>query len=313
MILTDISLTLSFTNFDMKLFAPEYYKSFKCIADKCRHSCCIGWEIDIDPDTEEVYKALEDGYGEKILKSIDFDGTPHFSLTENERCPHLDSNGLCRIICELGEDYLCDICREHPRFYNYTSRGLEVGIGMSCEEACRIILDSEDFGIVELEDDREEYSSEDFDAVVFRDRVYSILKEPLPYEKRLERICREFSLSLAVLSDGEWRDVIDTLEYLYPSHRQLFSAYSSCPETDGKYEKQLERALAYFVFRHCDSAIDYDGFRARLGFALFCERLLSSLISTGADVYESARIISEELEYSEDNTWDVVNLFNTAL
>ena len=313
MILTDISLTLSFTNFDMKLFAPEYYKSFKCIADKCRHSCCIGWEIDIDPDTEEVYKALGDGYGEKILKSIDFDGTPHFSLAENERCPHLDSNGLCRIICELGEDYLCDICREHPRFYNYTSRGLEVGIGMSCEEACRIILDSEDFGIVELEDDGEDYTFEDFDAVLLRDRIYAILSDDIPYAERLQRIYTEFSVSPSQLSDDEWRHVIDSLEYLNESHRELLRIYSSDILTCEKYEKPLERALAYFVFRHCSGACDYEKFISSLGFALFCERLLASLCSMGGDVFEYARILSEELEYSEDNTWDVVNLFNTAL
>ena len=37
----------------MKLYAPEYYKQFQCIADKCTHSCCIGWEIDIDEITDE--------------------------------------------------------------------------------------------------------------------------------------------------------------------------------------------------------------------------------------------------------------------
>ena len=298
----------------MKLFAPEYYKSFRCIADKCRHSCCIGWEIDIDPDTVDVYKALKNGYGGEILKSIDFDNTPHFRLAENERCPHLASNGLCRIICELGDEYLCDICREHPRFYNYTSNGLEVGVGMSCEEACRIILTSEGYRVVELEDDGEDYTPDDFDAVSYRDRVYSILSESAPYKDRLQMLYEEFSVSPSQLSDDEWRSVIDSLEYLNESHRDLFRFYSSDTVTDEKYEKYLERALAYFVFRHCGSALDYDGFRASLGFALFCERLLSSLASTGADdIYGLARIISEELEYSEDNTWDIVNLFNTAL
>ena len=27
---------------------PDYYKEFQCIADQCEHSCCIGWEIDVD-------------------------------------------------------------------------------------------------------------------------------------------------------------------------------------------------------------------------------------------------------------------------
>ena len=32
----------------MQIIVPDYYKEFSCIADHCRHSCCIGWEIDID-------------------------------------------------------------------------------------------------------------------------------------------------------------------------------------------------------------------------------------------------------------------------
>ena len=35
----------------MKIFAPDYYRDFKCSAGNCKHSCCIGWEIDIDEDT----------------------------------------------------------------------------------------------------------------------------------------------------------------------------------------------------------------------------------------------------------------------
>ena len=46
---------------------PNYYDKFKCIADKCRHSCCIGWEIDIDDDTMELYNSIGD---ENILKNI---------------------------------------------------------------------------------------------------------------------------------------------------------------------------------------------------------------------------------------------------
>ena len=124
----------------MKLFAPKYYKEFKCIADKCEHSCCIGWEIDIDNTTLEKYKNLKHGYGAHIIDSISMDDTPHFKLAACERCPHLDEQGLCKIIKEVGEDFLCDICREHPRFYNFTCVA-EVGLGMSCREApnnCRM-------------------------------------------------------------------------------------------------------------------------------------------------------------------------------
>ena len=55
----------------MKLFAPEYYNKFVCIADKCAHSCCVGWEIDVDDVTAEKYNLLGGAYAEKIRESID--------------------------------------------------------------------------------------------------------------------------------------------------------------------------------------------------------------------------------------------------
>ena len=127
----------------MKLFAPKYYKDFKCVADKCTHSCCIGWEIDIDEITLKKYESLSEGYGKEIINTVENGETAHFKLCEDEKCPHLDCKGLCKIISEVGEEYLCDICREHPRFYNDTARGKFVGLGMACEEAARIILESD--------------------------------------------------------------------------------------------------------------------------------------------------------------------------
>ena len=34
----------------MKITAPDYYSQFKCIADQCRHTCCVGWEIEVDDE-----------------------------------------------------------------------------------------------------------------------------------------------------------------------------------------------------------------------------------------------------------------------
>ena len=127
----------------MKLYAPKYYGDFSCIASRCRHNCCIGWEIDVDARSMARYKAFSSGYGASIPNSIDqASEEPHFKLAEGERCPHLNDCGLCNIILQCGEEYLCDICREHPRFYHNTSRGKEVGVGMACEEACRLIREN---------------------------------------------------------------------------------------------------------------------------------------------------------------------------
>ena len=42
----------------MDYIYPEYYKEFKCIADKCPDTCCAGWKIMIDDKSLEKYRQL---------------------------------------------------------------------------------------------------------------------------------------------------------------------------------------------------------------------------------------------------------------
>lgn len=286
----------------MKLYAPKYYKDFVCIADKCRHSCCIGWEIDIDDKTAKKYAALKDGYGKIIKESVDFEDTPHFKLKENDRCPHLSESGLCNIILNLGDSCLCDICREHPRFYNYTSRGKEVGLGMSCEAAARIILNSDEYTeMIELGKVNGEPEPSEIDTIALREKIYSLLSDDsVPYTEKLQTIYGAFGVSPSVHTDAEWCEILDSLEYLDEAHKELFAKYSSDISTPRQLEKPLSRALAYFIYRHTSEAYDEADFIVSLGFCLFAERLIASIASD--NVEESARIISEELEYSEENT-----------
>ena len=293
----------------MKLYAPKYYKDFKCTADRCTHSCCIGWEIDVDSDTRAKYDVLPHPYGKTIRESIE-DG--HFKLCSDERCPHLDEKGLCKIILEVGEDALCDICREHPRFYNETPYGMEAGLGMCCEEAARLILSAEDYReLAETDELCGECDTELFDVREFRKKIFSILHDTaLPYNERLENISREYNISPACHSDCEWKDLTSSLEYLDETHKDMFSVYSSSTDTP-THEKELERALAYFVYRHCTEVCDTEELYASLGFALFCERLLASLVRAypNESIITLARIVSEEIEYSEDNTYEIKNMF----
>ena len=289
----------------MKLYAPEYYKKFKCIADRCPHSCCVGWEIDIDAVTLKKYKSLTAGYGAVIADSISTEDTPHFKLCDGDRCPHLDERGLCRIILGVGEDYLCDICREHPRFYNFTSVA-EVGVGMSCPEAARIILSSPDYAVFEeIGNVSAEADDVEFDGRAERDKIYALLRNAsADYTARLGAIYRQYSIDAG--DDAAWLEIIDSLEYLDEKHQNLFMNYSSRRRPDG-VDQYSERFLAYFVYRHVTEALDAEDFQARLAFCLFCERLFASLIChTGADslqdVADLAVIISEEIEYSDENT-----------
>ncbi len=294
----------------MKLYAPTYYTDFSCIADKCSHSCCVGWEIDVDPATLTVYEGLTGGYSERIKESIDFSGdTPHFRLSHGDRCPHLDGRGLCRIISNFGESYLCDICREHPRFYNPTSAGLEVGLGMACEEAARVILSSDGYAsLVALGDVEGEADVSDFDALPYRARIFDILQDPdMTFSQKEQVLSHALGVSLTCRTNDKWRTLLDSLEYLDEGHRVLFEAYDSSTTVAPVTQPYFERALAYFVYRHVTSAFDLEDLRASLGFGLFCVTLAASVAaarradSLGA-LAEIFRVISEELEYSEENT-----------
>lgn len=295
----------------MTLYAPVYYQEFACIANRCRHSCCIGWEIDVDPDTHAFYQTLQGDYAKEIRDSIDADDQPHFVLTAHDRCPHLDEHGLCRIIKAYTKDALCEICREHPRFYHDTPHGKEVGLGLCCEEACRIVLGSDHFAdMIELEDLEGEPDCQAFDATPLRAQVFALLANAsMPYSQKLHEICNMFDVTPAVLSDSEWKSILGGLEYLDVAHLALFSCYDASLASPAYAEAILTRALAYFVYRHCSPSDDQIDFCENLGLALFLERLLCSMICAGHDPYDAARILSEELEYSEDNTDTIRSVF----
>lgn len=167
----------------MKLRAPMYYRDFKCIADKCKHSCCLaGWEIDIDDKTAEFYKSVNGDFGNKLQNNIKSEdsGTRHFVLNKDGSCPFLNKCGLCDIYINLGEDKLCQICTDHPRFYEWFDGVKEAGIGLCCEEAARIILSQSDkFSTYEIDipdEDCDEYDDEIYEYLCkCRDKIIEYL------------------------------------------------------------------------------------------------------------------------------------------
>jgi lysine-N-methylase len=129
----------------MKVTIPEYYKKFHCTADKCRHNCCEGgWLIELGDDTVRAYEKLEGAFGEELRSSLmkDEQGSWCFRLKDG-RCPHLNADGLCRVCMELGEKGMGVVCREFPRFSLYLGNEKEMGVGLGCEEAARLLLEND--------------------------------------------------------------------------------------------------------------------------------------------------------------------------
>lgn len=121
---------------------PSYYDKFRCIADKCQDSCCIGWEIDIDEDTADYYRSVEGSFGKKLKEHMVTDEEPvtHFTLRENGWCPFLNEHKLCDICIELGEEALSEVCTEFPRFTMEYENVREKVLSLSCEEVGRLVF-----------------------------------------------------------------------------------------------------------------------------------------------------------------------------
>ena len=291
----------------MKLFAPAYYKNFKCAAHRCTHSCCVGWEIDVDLATLSAYRRLSHPIGGDIRASIATgeDGA-HFCLNPDGKCPHLDERGLCRIILALGEEALPEICREHPRFYNHVNGRLECGVGISCEVAAELVLSSDSYAtFTEIEEVFCECElPADFDVVAAREAIFVILSDrSLPYARREALIKDECHVSLA-LSREERAALLSELEYLDPAHESALSAAFFAPVggDTGESERLFERLLAYFIYRHASAAKTRRDFDVLVGVALLLVRLFAAILSRSELTPVSAAVLlSEELEYSEDN------------
>lgn len=298
----------------MQKVYPDYYKEFRCIAGECKNSCCIGWEIDIDEESLRRFEQTEGAFGERLRENISYEETPHFILGENERCPFLNADNLCDMILELGEDSICGICREHPRFYNELPGRIEAGLGLCCEEAARIILGKTDKTKLEISGEPE---VED-EIIILRDEVISLLQErDKTIDSRCENVLALCGINLSESSIVEWTDFFLSLERMDEAWTRVLlflkenaECVGSAPKLMVEHECEYEQLLVYLIYRHFANAPDLEEAALRAAFAVICFRAVRAvgaavLIKNGAFALEDnillCRLMSAELEYSDDN------------
>lgn len=300
----------------MKTIVPNYYEKFHCIADKCNHSCCIGWEIDIDDTTLAQYKKIKTDFGKKLNNNIIFnDDCAYFKLTDKERCPFLNENNLCEIILNLGENSLCQICNDHPRFKNFFGDRIEIGLGLTCEEVSRIIVnESESFELVEI-DDTDEISTIYEDETEFfsiRNEIFHIINNERDFNSIIEKLLDKSNIKLPQKSICEWVDIYAKLEMLDNNWGVLLNELKSQEDTlfslPQDNNNALKNLLIYFIYRHLSESI-YDGkFEGRLLFAILSCYIISALCNETHKIEEIARMYSSEIEYSDENLTTLITL-----
>lgn len=307
----------------MKLIAPSYYPAFRCIADQCRHSCCIGWEIDIDAESLEKYASLPGELGEEVRTNIiTEDGCAHFRLAEHDRCPFLNSDGLCRMILGFGEDVLCQICRDHPRFYHEFSDHTEVGLGLSCEAAAHLILaQTEPLEFITLENDGANELPDEYEQYILalRRQLLGLLEdESWALEERLLNILDLCGISLPEKSGAEWAALFRSLERLDSAWDTVLDTLTQ-PEQPlaDEWDRPFINLAAYFLFRHLPAALDDGEPEAHAAFAVLSTLILRRLFAAAPrqsmdTLAELSRMYSSEIEYSPENTDALTELFRSG-
>ena len=302
----------------MKNFVPHYYNDFYCIADKCRDSCCIGWEIDIDSDTLEKYRNMSGELGKKLSENITVseDGSDCFRLSENDRCPFLNESGLCELILECGEDILCDICRMHPRFVNTYNSRCEIGLGLCCEETARLILsDNRPMEIIFSHDDEYAEELDRYEAFLFnaREHLFDIIEKAGSMESLLGTLISLQSsytmtdehLNITVSNEIDLmllKKVLPRLEPLNDEWKTVCEkvmTVKSCRYNNDELP-MYKNLLKYFLYRY------YVNFsleeKCPVETALFfLDAVILIQKATGKRFIESACLWSKESEYSEEN------------
>lgn len=283
---------------------PDFYDNFTCIADKCRHSCCLGWEIDIDDDSLRRFMAVEGEFGEYMRRNIELEPSPHFVLGKDERCPFLRGDGLCRMILTLGEDSICDICREHPRFYNELPGRLEAGLGLCCEEAARLLLAGTEH--LDLVTSGEDEGVED-ELLSLRDEIYDILRhDELSFSQREKRALELFGMAPLPFDAASLKELYLSLERLDEEWSERLNSLVPAVLEPRLSSLPYLRLAEYFIYRHFATAPDEYEAALRLQFAFLSTKLICALDSIFHDA-ESTRLYSSEIEYSDENVEKILD------
>ena len=265
---------------------PDFYQDFSCKADKCQHTCCAGWEIDIDDATVAKYQQLMGPLGDIIRQNtVEVDGTWQFRLATGDRCPFLREDGLCELIRRADESILCDICTNHPRFFVTVGDYELAGVGLSCEKSCELLL--ADTALLQLRTE----NGEELSLQELLERLSLPVSEAdLCYQTGLTSEDADFVL--ACMEKTEPIDAAWTAQ-LMQLQAERGAAIVEVPQF-------FDRIYQYILYRALEHVPQY-GLGAVLSYAQLNTDFIYLAYQLTGQLDESIRRWSEQIEYSTEN------------
>ena len=252
---------------------PVFFENFSCKADKCTDTCCAGWEVDIDSDTIDKYNMVSGNFSERLLNGIvTTGGQKCFKLDENDRCCFLENSGLCAVYSNLGKEYLCEICTEHPRFYDEYDSVTEMGLGLCCEKTCELLFACSNNELFEYDFLFEECESDIEILLSVRKTCFDIIKNSnINLRKRISELLAfaekaQYECFGEEPKDFHFDSIVDYVNFVIQNYRKTepindkwinninnLCDFSSSLQIIQGYipdSSVYEKLLSYIIYRH---------------------------------------------------------------
>lgn len=224
------------------------YDKFKCIADKCKFTCCNGWDINVDTNTYNKWKEKSElNYLLDNVRFIKSNGENSYLIKKETKgiCPLLSDEGLCNIVINHGEEYLSSTCKSFPRIENNFENVKEMTLSCSCPEVVNIISNMKEKIYIESNDELSYI--EDLGSLQIREALVNILqKEDITLENKL---ILSYNILFNILNsdDLDYEALIEFLEN-YKSEKYIkeeSNKYRSNENMDNK--KYLKEINSLFI------------------------------------------------------------------
>lgn len=289
----------------------SYLKDFCCSAGACKRSCCEKWEIDIDKKSLKKYSRCRDGFKNEIACGVDFSSKKF--KNKNDRCFFLDSDNLCRMIKEKGENYLCEVCSFYPRTKVIFKRFCEIGLSLSCETAARLILANSNFTIENLRGKNFHLKHDEKFMLKIREKLIKIIDKS------------DFNSALAALYDyvgikdtdfAFFASFFESAEYINGSIKTILGeiclskSEKNCSEQELlPFNDNLKALLKHYVYSFISSCDTEEQIKTKTLCALVMTNTTVEYFYYRGKVFgfsfdllvESVSEISREMEFSDKN------------
>lgn len=305
----------------MEITKPRYYDRFRCIAGQCPDSCCKEWAVQVDDQSAARYRALPGPLGDRLRRALAQEDGETVLAIENGRCPMWRQDGLCQIQAELGEEGLCQVCRNYPRLRHDYGDFVELGLELSCPEAARLILEAPAAPPIRTQRSGGEagYDREAMDCLrASRERALDILADPAHSPGQALALLLLYGCqaqeALDGAEDGDFipEDALETGKELAGPFDlpEFLSFFTSLEILTPKWADLLRqphrlalppqtRALArYLVERYWLQAVADCDLMCRVKFIIIACLLVGAL---GGDYLQTAQLFSKEIENDADN------------